>query len=97
VFNEENTHGEILSYSADSDWLDPDGGYSDDSKAIARFLKGENALARPPGMNAKEFRAFKANALKFVCGSGHLFRKSNKNMPMRRVIDNSEVRQEILL
>jgi hypothetical protein len=87
---------EIPQYGEETDWLVPDGGYSDDSKAIARFLKGPTALARPHDMTVKEFRKFKDNALKFACGGGHLFRKSSKNMPMRRVIDDDEMRKEIL-
>ena len=67
--------------------------YSDESEAIARFL---TTLAKPETMDRKEFRKFKANALKFLVRDGHLFRKANKNMPLRRVVDNETQRQQIL-
>ena len=83
-------------YGPDTDWLVPDAKYSEESKAIAKFLKGDTALARPAGMTAQEYRKFKDNALKFACGGGHLFRKSSKNMPMRRVVDDQDTKNDIL-
>ena len=68
-------------------------GYSEDSKQIAYYLK---TLRRPPGMSAKEFRAFKAKALTFVVNARQLYKQASKNIPRRRVVDNEAERDDIL-
>ena len=47
-------------------------------------------------MTIKDFHKFKDNTLKFTYGGGYLFRKSSKNIPIRRVIDDEDIRKEIL-
>ena len=97
MFIKGNTYREILLYNAASNQLDPNDRYNDNSRAITRFLKGEKALLRSLGIDRKEFRAFKANILKFIYGNSYLYRKLSKNIPIRRIIDNLEARVEILL
>ena len=87
---------EVPQYSEETNQLVPDSGYSDDLKAIVRFLKGLIALTRPRDITIKDFRKFKDNTLKFTYGGGYLFRKSSKNIPIRRVIDDEDIRKEIL-
>ena len=87
---------EVPQYSEETNQLVPDSGYSDDLKAIVRFLKGLIALTRPRDITIKDFRKFKDNTLKFTYGGGYLFRKSSKNILIRRVIDDEDIRKEIL-
>ena len=47
-------------------------------------------------MTVREFRAFKIDAHRYVIRDRHLFRRANKNIPMRRVIDSVLHRQQIL-
>ena len=70
-----------------------DGRYSEGSHEIARWLA---TLRRPKDMDAKRFRKFKKNALKYIVRDGHLFRRAGRNRPLRRVIDDDEDRQKIL-
>ena len=87
---------EVPQYSEETNQLVPDSGYSDDLKAIVRFLKGLIALARPRDVTIKDFHKFKDNTLKFIYGGGYLFRKLSKNILIRRVIDDEDIRKEIL-
>ena len=68
-------------------------GYSDKSERIAAFL---TSLQKPVGLNRKEFRAFKSEALRYRVQDGHLYRRNSKNVPSRRVIDSDERKLEIL-
>ena len=68
-------------------------GYSDESNQIARYLA---TLARPAGMKTSEFTKFKRKALNFVVRNRHLFRRANKNIPMRRVVDDKTQRTAII-
>jgi hypothetical protein len=74
-----------------SDRLEP--GYSSISQQYATYL---TTLKRPEGVTGKEFRKFKAEALKFIVLDGHLFRRASKNIPLRRVVDNETDRSSIL-
>jgi len=74
-----------------SDRLEP--GYSSISQQYATYL---TTLKRPEGVTGKEFRKFKAEALKFIVLDGHLFRRTSKNIPLRRVVDNETDRSSIL-
>ena len=47
-------------------------------------------------MARSDFREFKARALNYVVQRGVLFRRANKGLPMRRVVDAEEERREIL-
>ena len=68
-------------------------GYSEESITIARYL---TTLRKPPGMTTKEFQQFKRKALTFMVHEGHLFKRANKNVPLRRVVDIEEDRRKIL-
>ena len=68
-------------------------GYSDKSERIAAFL---TSLQKPVGLNRKEFRAFKSEALRYQVQDGQLYRRNSKNVPSRRVIDSDERKLEIL-
>jgi hypothetical protein len=67
--------------------------YSDKSQNYARWL---TTLRRPEDMSMKEFSAFKKEAMKYLVREGHLFRRQSKNSPLRRVVDDAEIRQRIL-
>ena len=47
-------------------------------------------------MNIKQFLKFKMHALKHLIRKKHLFRRINKNVSMRRVIDNRIIKTQIL-
>jgi len=67
--------------------------YSDSHMQIAWYL---TTLQRPHGMSVGESRKFKKNALTYLVRDKVLFKRSNKNMLLRRVVDSSEERAEIL-
>ena len=75
----------------DEDHLD--GYWTEESHAIAHFLK---TLRKPPGLDRKAFRGFKAKALRFQVSERTLFRRATKNTPQRRVVDDTSSRTEIL-
>ena len=68
-------------------------GYTELFRKIAAYF---TTLQRPADMTAKEFHAFKIQALKFKIQDNHLFWRNSKNVPMRRVVDNLIERQTIL-
>ena len=68
-------------------------GYSEKSRQIATYL---TSLRRPPEMGRKEFQKFKKEAIRYCVRERHLFRRNNKNVPMRRVVDDDKERQEII-
>ena len=68
-------------------------GYSVSSQQYADFL---TTLKRPDEMDSKEFRQFKAEAMKYIVQDSHLFRRASKNVPLRRVVDATADRQLIL-
>ena len=70
-----------------------DDSYSEQSQRIARYLA---TMVRPSEMSRKEFRQFKLQALKFLVKDRYLFRRANKNVPLRRVVDGLGDRLEIL-
>ena len=70
-----------------------DDGYSEESISIATYL---TSMQKPPDMDQKQFRKFKLNALHFMVRDKQLFRRANKNMPLRRVIDSDEDRNNIV-
>ena len=47
-------------------------------------------------MTTKEFRQFKDKALRYLVQDRHLFLRSSKTAPLRRVVDRDMTRQEIL-
>jgi hypothetical protein len=82
----------------DEEWDPEEGeklrpGYGEESIAIAHYL---TTLKKPPHMTIKEFRRFKKDALTFMVHKGHLFKRANKNMPLRRVVD-SEIDRSMIL
>lgn len=60
--------------------------YSDYLQKIATYL---TTLRQLPGMDTKEFNAFKKKAVKFKIKENQLFCRNSKNVPMRRVVDVS--------
>ena len=68
-------------------------GYSEDSWRIARYLA---TLRKPDGLNRAEFRNFKRKALRFAVTDGQLYRRADKNVPQRLVIDSDVRKAEIL-
>jgi hypothetical protein len=68
-------------------------GYSELSQRYATYI---TTLKRPVGLSTKEYRQFKAEALKFAVQNRHLFRRASKNVPIRRVIDDPDDRSSIL-
>ena len=67
--------------------------YSEDSQRIARYL---TTLLRPVELSAREFWRFKRRALRHLVRGRHLFRRASKNVPLRRVVDGADERQDIL-
>jgi hypothetical protein len=67
--------------------------YSEDSEIIAQFL---TTFRRPQSIAAAAFRHFKSRALKFVVSGGYLFRRARKHIPLRRVIDSSSIKTDIM-
>lgn len=67
-------------------------GYSEASINITKFL--EHGI-RPEGLLGKDFTKFRKHTNKFTVRDGHLFRRASKNMPVRRVVDSTEQRNEI--
>ena len=71
-------------------------GYSLRSQMIAEWL---TTLRRPIGsehMTHREWFIFKREVTRFRVVDKHLFRENIKNVPLRRVIDFFEQRQEII-
>ena len=60
--------------------------YSDNSWKLTTYL---TMMRRPSEMTTKEFNAFKKKAIKFKVQDNHFFRRNNKNVPIRRVVDDS--------
>ena len=67
--------------------------YSEESIRIATFL---TTLQKPAGMNSKEYRNFKKKALHYTVLNHQLWKKRNKNLPMRLVVDAEGKKAEIL-
>ena len=67
--------------------------YSNESKRIAVWLI---ILSRSANMNIKQFLKFKMHALKHLIRKKHLFRRMNKNVSMRRMIDDQAIKTQIL-
>ena len=47
-------------------------------------------------MRRKEFYKFKKEAMRYCVQERKLFRQNNKNVPIRRVVDDDKKRQEIM-
>ena len=67
--------------------------YFDEFEKIALFLF---TLVRSANMSDVDFQKFRKKALKFVIENNQLFRRAQKNMSLRRVIDSSRLQQEIM-
>ena len=67
--------------------------YSEKFQRIVHYLI---TLARPNHLNRKKFRKFKNWALQFLVRDRHLFKRVNKNVLLRKVIDKTE-NQAIIL
>ena len=67
--------------------------YFENSMQITIYL---TSLRKFDDMTQKQFRKFKTHALKFMIRDQHLFRKVNKNMFLRRVIDKNENKDHII-
>ncbi|CAI6342054.1 unnamed protein product [Periconia digitata] len=63
--------------------------YSEESEQIAQYL---TTLRTPRGMDPRKARAWRKNALTFFAKDGHLFKKSSRNMAIRRVVDHPSLR-----
>ena len=70
-----------------------DGVWSDESHAMAEYL---STLARPKDLDRRALRAFKAKALRFLVKDRTLFRRSTKNAPERRVVEDRTEQTEII-
>jgi hypothetical protein len=70
-----------------------DDSYSDESERIATYL---STLQRPPELSRSEYASFRKKAVKFLVEGQHLFRRASKNSPLRRVVDDHDLRHEIL-
>jgi hypothetical protein len=68
--------------------------YGSWSRRIGAFLLSGGQ--RPNGMDIKQFKLLRRQALNFMVRDGHLFRRPDKVNPVRRVIDSSARRDEIL-
>lgn len=67
--------------------------WSEKSRKIALYL---TTLKRPHGLSAKEFSAFKQEALRFLVQRKTLFRRQTKNTVQTRVVDDLKERALIL-
>jgi hypothetical protein len=67
--------------------------YSEKSQNIAAYL---TILRKSSNMTAKKFNIFKKKALKYKVQNKHLFRRNNKNVSLKRVINDSEERFRII-
>ena len=67
--------------------------YSDESQKIVKYL---TTLISSRLMNRKNLRKFKLKTLKFLIKEKHLFKWVNKNMSLRRVINDDEDREKIV-
>jgi hypothetical protein len=70
------------------------GEYGTTSRRIGAILLSGGQ--RPNGMNVKDFRKLRRQSLNYIVRGGHLFRRPDKVNPVRRVIDSSAQRQDIL-
>jgi hypothetical protein len=68
-------------------------GYSEDSIRIATYLI---SLRRPPDIDKKEYRNFKRKALQYTVRNHQLWKRANKNLPMRLVVDDEAKKAEVL-
>ena len=62
-------------------------GYSDKSIEIATYL---TTFARPPHLSTKKFLKFKKKTWRFKIENRRLFRKNNKNVPIKRVVNQKK-------
>lgn len=69
-------------------------GYSEYHQMVGQFLL--NGMQRPEGLKGREWTKFRQYALKFLVRGGHLFKRATKNVPLRRVVDSEEERENIL-
>ena len=67
--------------------------YSNESKRIAVWLI---ILSKPVNINIKQFLKFKMHTLKHLIRKKHLFRRINKNVFMRRMINDRTIKTQIL-
>ena len=67
--------------------------YSEKSQRIARYLI---ILTWFSEMNRKIFRKFKSWALQFLIRDKQLFKRANKNVFLKRIVDEIENQQKIL-
>lgn len=70
-----------------------EGDYNEQSHQIARFL---TTFERPADMTTKEYRLFKAKALRYQVQNKELFRRAGKRTPQTRVIDSEDLRNEVI-
>ena len=67
--------------------------YSDESEQLALYL---STLQRPRGISKHQFNTLKRRAKSFVIEGDLLFRRASKNVPLRRVVDDTETKQAII-
>ncbi len=65
------------------------------SKKFQKITEYFITLRKPAKMTFKEFNVFKKKAFRFKIQNNQLFRRNNKNVSMRRIIDNFEKRLRI--
>ena len=67
--------------------------YSKHSQKIAIYFI---TLQKSASMTTKKFNKFKKEVLRFKIQNNHLFRRNNKNVSLKRIVDNLEERKQIM-
>ena len=80
----------------DGEVLLGEGRYSQESHQVALFLMTMRLPRSLSDLTREDKTKWKKNAMRFQVIDGHLYRRANKNIPLRRVIDSEVVRQAIM-
>ena len=67
--------------------------YNEESEQYAQFLVN---FKTPKGMTPKDRRAWKKKALNFFVRDRMLFRKTSRNIAIRRVVDDTDIRAQAI-
>lgn len=67
--------------------------FSDALEQYAQFLIN---LKTPRGINPRELRAWKKRALNFFVRDGILFKKTSRNIAIRRVVDDEDLQSAVI-
>ena len=68
-------------------------GYSLEHRQIAYYL---SMLQKPADVSQSDFKNFRKKALQYLVQDGHLFRRQGRNVPLRRVVDPPDERNQII-